>query len=72
MKLEALKIDQFRGIRDLELNNMEDVNIILGDNDVFKVKGRKQIINAQENTKKKKRRKKKKKKKRKIKIKIKK
>lgn len=36
MKLEALKIDQFRGIRDLELNNMEDVNIILGDNDVGK------------------------------------
>lgn len=34
--LEALRIESFRGIRDLELNDLQAVNLLIGDNDVGK------------------------------------
>ena len=31
-KISKLKIDRFRGIRDLEIENLTQVNLIVGDN----------------------------------------
>lgn len=36
MKLDSLKIEQFRGIKNLNMNKLSDVNLLLGNNDAGK------------------------------------